>query len=595
MTASGKIDTAKDIILSGMGVSPGIAIGELFLLSRVHKPGVVRHIKKDEVEGEIELFEEAIELSKAQLREAKDKIIDKKMHEHLFIIDAHLLILQDRMFVGDTLGLIRNDLISAEGAVCQTLKKFQAVFDSIEDDYLRDRKADLNSVGDRLLRNLRGESQPSVSEIENKTVLGAHELSPAVAMQIDREKVVGLATDLGGRSSHTAILARSFGIPAVFGLENFTSIVSNGVPLIVDGNDGIVVINPSDKVFKDYLKKKQALEYVENKLLELTGLPAETLDGQRVTLRSNLEFPDEADHALSLGAEGVGLYRSEILFLNRRDIPSEDEQAEAFCEVVKKMAPHPVTIRTLDVGGEKIIPEISPHEEANPAMGLRAVRFSLQEIGLFKNQLRAILKASSFGPARVMFPMISNLSEVRDCKACLEEVKSELQAEKIPFDTELQVGIMVETPSAAMIADVLAREVDFFAVGTNDLIQYCLAVDRSNRNVAYLYDPLHPSVLRMLNMISRAAREAGICACVCGEMAHYPLYALVLLGMGFVELSMNAQFIPPVKRMLRGISRDEAEKLVETLLTFPTAEEINAFLKKEMKQRFPELFDSSSF
>jgi phosphoenolpyruvate-protein phosphotransferase (PTS system enzyme I) len=444
------------------------------------------------------------------------------------------------------------------------------------------------------LRNLRGENLPSVTEIEHKTVLGAHELSPADAMQIDREKVVGLVTDLGGRSSHTAILARSLGIPAVFCLENFTSFMPNAIPVIVDGTNGVVIVNPSDKVFKEYLEKKQVLEYAENKLLELTGLPTETLDGQRVTLRCNLEFPAEAIHALSLGAEGVGLYRSEILFLNRRDIPSEDEQAEALGDVVQKMAPHPVTIRTLDVGGEKIVPEISPHEEANPAMGLRAVRFSLKEKGFFKTQLRAILRASQVGRVEVMFPMISSLSEVRACKACLEEVKAELRAENIPFDSELPVGIMVETPAAAMIADVLAREVDFFSIGTNDLIQYSLAVDRSNKNVAYLYEPLHPSVLRFLQMISTAAKNAGIRACVCGEMAPDPLYALVLLGMGFVELSMNALFIPAVKRTLREVRRDEAEELVEVLMQFPTAEETNAYLKKEVERRFPGLFESLS-
>ncbi|MBN2427868.1 MAG: phosphoenolpyruvate--protein phosphotransferase [Deltaproteobacteria bacterium] len=578
-------------VLTGLGVSPGIAIGELFLLNRARQPGVTHAITADEVDREVELFQEAVRLSVEQLREAKDKIIDKRMHEHLFIIDAHLLILADQMFTGDTEALIRNDLISAESALHQTLEKFQAVFDSIDDEYLRDRKADLNSVGDRLLRNLRGENVPCVRGIEKKTILGAHELSPAITMQIDREKVVGLVSDLGGRSSHTAILARSFGIPAVFGLENFSSFSSNGVPVIVDGTDGVVVVNPSNKVFKEYLEKKQALEYAEHQLLESAGLAAETLDGQRISLCCNLEFPEETEHALELGAEGVGLYRTEILFLNRPDIPTEDEQAEALGAVVARMAPHPVTIRTLDVGGEKIVPEISPHEEANPAMGLRAVRFSLQEVGLFKTQLRAILRASQHGHARVMFPMISSLSEVRACKACLEEVKTELRREKILFDEKLPVGIMVETPSAAVLADILAREVDFFAVGTNDLIQYCLAVDRGNKNVAYLYDPLHPAVLRMLRLVSEAANKAGIGACVCGEMAPDPLYALILLGLGFVELSMNALFIPAVKRILRAVRYQDAEEFVNGLSDLATKEEITAYLKIEGDKRFPGLFE----
>lgn len=591
MTGSAKTDIEENRVLTGLGVSPGIAIGELFLLNRARQPGVTHAITADEVDREVELFQEAVRLSVEQLREAKDKIIDKRMHEHLFIIDAHLLILADQMFTGDTEALIRNDLISAESALHQTLEKFQAVFDSIDDEYLRDRKADLNSVGDRLLRNLRGENVPCVRGIEKKTILGAHELSPAITMQIDREKVVGLVSDLGGRSSHTAILARSFGIPAVFGLENFSSFSSNGVPVIVDGTDGVVVVNPSNKVFKEYLEKKQALEYAEHQLLESAGLAAETLDGQRISLCCNLEFPEETEHALELGAEGVGLYRTEILFLNRPDIPTEDEQAEALGAVVARMAPHPVTIRTLDVGGEKIVPEISPHEEANPAMGLRAVRFSLQEVGLFKTQLRAILRASQHGHARVMFPMISSLSEVRACKACLEEVKTELRREKILFDEKLPVGIMVETPSAAVLADILAREVDFFAVGTNDLIQYCLAVDRGNKNVAYLYDPLHPAVLRMLRLVSEAANKAGIGACVCGEMAPDPLYALILLGLGFVELSMNALFIPAVKRILRAVRYQDAEEFVNGLSDLATKEEITAYLKIEGDKRFPGLFE----
>jgi phosphotransferase system enzyme I (PtsI) len=580
----------KDRKLVGMGVSPGVAIGELFLLNSARQPGVTRTITAAEVEGEIELFRRAVNLSIEQLQEAKDKIIDRRIHEHLFIIDAHLLILADQMFIGDTESLIRNELISAESALRQTLEKFQAVFDTIDDDYLRDRKADLNSVGDRLLRNLRGETVPCVRNIEKKTILGAHELSPAITMQIDREKVVGLVAELGGRSSHTAILARSFGIPAVFGVENFTSFSSNGIPVIVDGTAGAVVVNPSDKVFKEYLEKKQVLEYAEHQLLETAVLPAETLDGQRVSLCCNLEFPQEADHALEYGAEGVGLFRTEILFLNRRDIPQEDEQVEVLSEVVRKMAPRPVTIRTLDVGGEKIVPEISPHEEANPAMGLRAVRFSLQEVGLFKTQLRAVLRASRQGRARIMFPMISSLSEVRACKACLEEAKAELRRENIPFDEELPVGIMVEIPSAALLADVFAREVDFFAVGTNDLIQYCLAVDRGNKNVAYLYDPIHPAVLRLLRTVSEAARRAGIGACVCGEMAPDPLYALILLGLGFVELSMNALFIPAVKHMLRQVRRQDAEEFVKELFAFSTKEEITAFLGKEGEKRFPGIF-----
>jgi phosphotransferase system enzyme I (PtsI) len=590
MMVSEKTDISRDTILVGIGASPGIAIGETFMLNRARVAAVERHIAPEEVQAEIDAFLAACRLSRKQLEEVKQGVTDRQLAEHLFIIDTHLLILEDQLLIDDTIALIRKELLNAEGALKRTLSRFREVFDAIEDEYLRERRSDIDSVGDRLLRNLMGVSQQALTGIDRKVVVVAHDLSPADTMQIDKERIIGFLTDVGGRTSHTAILARSLGIPAIVGLESVTCLVGGGVPVIIDGSAGTVIFNPSAETFKEYLQKRQAYEYLEKELLAYRMLTAETLDGCRVHLRGNIELAEEIPLALEQGAEGIGLFRTEFLYMNRSTPPTEEEQVRIYREIVERMAPHPVTIRTLDVGGDKFVAEINLTDEANPALGLRAIRFSLKERRLFKQQLRAVLRASAFGRVRVMFPMISGVAEIRACKDCLEEARAELAAENIPFDPELPVGIMIETPSAAMIAGLLAREVDFFSVGTNDLIQYCLAVDRGNEHVAYLYEPLHPAVLRALRMICEAGRAAGIEVGMCGEMAGEPLYALVLLGLGFTELSMNAPGIPRVKRIVRQIRRAEGERLLAELLELATAREIAQRLEEEMARRFPELF-----
>ena len=590
MTASEKLDITQDTFLVGLGASPGIAIGETYLLNRTRLTVVERTISEGEVEKEILTFLDAVRLSKKQLEEVKAGVTDRQLVEHLYIIDTHLLILEDQMLIDDTIAIIKGERINAEGALKRTLDRFRKVFDSIEDEYLRERRSDIDSVGNRLLRNIKGETQQSLTEFDRKVIIVAHDLSPADTMQFDKEKIIAFVTDVGGRTSHTAILARSMGIPAVVGLETVSSIVPGGTPVIIDGVNGTVILNPSADTFKEYLKKKQSFEYLEKELLSYRELAAETTDGHRIALRGNLEMSDEVPLAQSQGAEGIGLFRSEFLFMNRLLPPSEEEQFQAYRDIVERMAPHPVTIRTLDVGGDKFVPEINLSDEANPAMGLRAIRFSLKERRLFKAQLRAILRASAFGRARIMFPMVSGVSEIRSCKECLEGARAELSAQDIPFDPKLPVGIMIETPSAALIADLLAREVDFFSVGTNDLIQYCLAVDRGNEHVAYLYEPLHPAILKALGMICASAKKAGIEVGMCGEMASEPIYTLVLLGLGFEELSMNAPGIPRVKRVLRQVSRREGELLLEELKQLTPAQEVAHRLEEEMGRRFPEIF-----
>ncbi len=587
---SAKIDIPQDTFLVGIGSSPGIAIGESFLLHRDRKTVMPRAISADEVVEEVETFKRALEMSQAQLREVKQGVTDQSLIDHLYIIDTHLMILEDEMLVRDTIKIIEEDQVNAEAALYRTINKFKNVFSGIEDEYLRERLSDIESIGERVLCNLSGETRQSLADIDQKVVVIAHDLSPADTLQIDREKIIGFVTDVGGRTSHTSILARSLGVPAVVGLETATSLVPGGIPVIMDGTNGTLILNPSEMTFKEYLRKKQDYEYQERELLSYKELPAVTRDGFRVSLQSNIELPMEISLALSQGTEGVGLMRSEFLFMGRTEPPNEEEQLEAYLEVVERMAPHPVTIRTLDVGGDKFVPEINLSDEINPAMGLRGIRFSLNEKEMFNIQLRAILRASAKGPVRVMFPMITGVAELRECLKRLKVAKSELRHEGKKFNESIPVGIMIETPSAALIADQLAREVDFFSIGTNDLIQYCLAVDRANEHIAYLYEPLHPAVLRALSMVCKAAENNGIAVSMCGEMAGDPLYTMILLGLGISELSMNPSGIPRVKRILRQVDRSAGQDILGELLDLPTAKEIIQRLEGRMAALFPDLF-----
>ena len=590
MMASVKIDIAEDTILVGIAAAPGIAISRSYLVSRDRMAVIERRISVEEVEPEVSAFRQAVEKSKAQLIEVREQADDKELSEHLYIIDTHLLILQDEMLIGETLRLISDKLINAEGALNRVLRKIRRVFDKISDEYLRERHSDIDSIGDRLMRNLLGETRESLAEVDEQVIVVSHDLSPADTVQIDKTKVVGFVTDIGGRTSHTAILARSMGIPAVLGLETVTSLVPNGVPMIIDGSTGTVVLKPSQETFRDYLQKKRDYDYQETELHKFRNLAAETLDGFSLALRGNIDFVEEIAAAREHGAQGIGLFRTEFLFMSGEGPPSEDEQLEVYRSAVEQMAPYPVTIRTLDVGGDKFVPEFNLSDEVNPAMGLRAVRFSLKEVNLFKTQLRAILRASESGPIRIMFPMISGIAEVRACKQFLERERQDLLAAGIPCGDQIEVGIMIETPAAVLIADLLAKEVDFFSVGTNDLIQYCLAIDRGNEHVAYLYEPMHPAVLQALLRVCKAAKSAGIEVGMCGEMAGEDLYALVLIALGFDELSMNAANISRVKRIMRQVKYTEVLQILENLLTLATAEEVATALEGEMRQRYPQVF-----
>jgi phosphotransferase system enzyme I (PtsI) len=590
MTVSANSDIQQDTILIGIGASPGVAIARSHLLNRARVTGIERRILPQEVDAEIAIFRAAVEKARGQLLEVKSQVSAQQIGEHLYIIDTHLLILEDQMLINDTIDLVRNELINAEGALGRILRKLRQMFDSIDDEYLRERRSDVDSVGDRVMRNLVGEVRETLQGLTEQVVVVAHDLSPADTMQMDRGKVIGFVTDVGGRTSHTAIVARSLGIPAVVGLETVTTQVVTGLPLIIDGSTGTVVLNPSPATFREYLARKQRYDYLEKELHSYRALPAVMRDGHRVALRGNIELAEEIQTARHQGVEGIGLFRTEFLFMAASEPPDEETQYRAYRAAAEAMAPYPVTIRTLDVGGDKFVPELNLLDEANPAMGLRAVRFSLKEGVLFRTQLRAILRASAHGNLRVMFPMISGVAEIRACRHLVEKARQELRDEGVPVGN-LPLGIMVETPAAVLLAEVMAREVDFFSVGTNDLIQYCLAIDRGNEHVAYLYEPLHPAVLRALRQVCQAARGAGIEVSICGEMAGEQLYALMLMALGFTELSMNPAAIPRIKRLMRQATLAEMRTLLERLLQLPTAREVTTMLDAEMHRLFPEIFE----
>jgi len=578
-------------IFQGIGASPGIVIGEARVADRSRVVVVEAAVTAEEIPNEIGRFQEALRTSKEELLALKEQISRTKGTEHLYVIDTHLLIIDDSMLTSETIACIEQQGINAEGALKRTLKRFKEFFEGIEDEYLRERSSDVETVVERVLRNMLGKRHELLSEGDGRVIIVAHDLSPADILQIDKDRVIGFVTDLGGKTSHTAIVSRSLEIPAVVGLEKITSEVIDGDPIILDGAKGLVIVCPDEETFRDYLRHKQFYEYRERELLKLKDLPAETLDGHRMQLKGNVEFLEEIPTIRKHGGEGIGLYRTEMLFLGRTTTPDEEEQYRVYAEVVRQMAPYPVTIRTLDVGGDKFVTDLNLDDELNPALGLRAIRLSLRCPEMFKEQLRAILRASAHGDVKIFFPMISGVAEIREAKALLEEAKCELRKADISFDEEIQVGIMIETPSAVIIADLLAREVDFFSVGTNDLIQYSLAIDRTNEHLSHLYEPLHPAVLRSLKIVADAAHAAGISVCMCGEMAGEPNYLPILLGLGFDELSMNAVSIPKVKRILRRCSRGEVEKLAAQVLTFATAGEVESYLQSQIATRFSDSFD----
>ena len=576
--------------IQGIGASPGIIIGKAYLIERSKVRLPQKRIHPDQVEEEVKRFLKAIQESRNQLMEIKEKILDLEVRRHSFILDVHLMILDDQMLIQDTVDTIRKKKVNAEWALDLTLEKLDTAFEAIEDEYLRERRSDLHYVSERIFRNLLGKKHDDITKIKGKVIVVAHDLSPADTLQMNLKHVAGFITDIGGKVSHTAILARSLGIPAVVGLEVATSLINGGDLLIIDGETGEVVINATEEISQAFVERKRRTKSLEREVLKYASLPAETRDGVRVRLQANIEMVEEVPSAKMHGAEGIGLYRTEILYLNRKDLPTEEEHYQTYRRLAEDISPATATIRTLDIGGDKFLPDYSKNNEMNPAMGLRAIRFSLKETEIFKTQLRGILRASVHGKLRVLFPMISGIEEIRQAKAILEEVKTGLVKARIRFDRGIKTGAMIEIPSASDIADILAKEVDFFSIGTNDLIQYALAVDRVNEHVSYLYEPLHPAVLRIIRWVVQSGHEAGIPVAICGEMAAEPAYAIILLGLGLDEFSMNPAAIPKVKKMLRMSRFEETRSLVEKLFQFSTASEIERHVRNWMAERLPKDF-----
>lgn len=571
--------------VTGIAVCPGIAIGRIFIANCPPVPEPEkRKISPGQVENEIQRFQQALDRSREQLAAIRRKVAERIDDAHAEIYTAQMTMLEDVDLIDPTIEAIRKERVAADFAYHRRVMEMVALLSQIDDEYFRARDNDVLDVASRVLGNLSSARVSAPETIEPDSIVVAHDLSPTDVTQYLKPEVIALVTERGGATSHTSIMAKAMEIPAVVGVAGITSHVEHGTLAIVDGMSGKIILNPGEETIADYRKQQQAFVEFSRDLDQLRDQPAETLDGYSVTLRANVEFPEEVGHIFQHGAAGIGLFRTEFLFLNRTDLPSEKEQFELYRLVVEQAAPHPVVIRTLDIGGDKLNQRLFGQREDNPFMGQRAIRLCLKHEPMFRDQLRAILRASAFGTVRLLIPMIASLEEFVQVRKILKEVKASLRAAQIPYDNRIEMGAMIEIPSAALVADALARECDFFSIGTNDLIQYTLAVDRGNQNVAYLYDPLNPAVLRMLRMTVNAAREGGIPVSVCGEMAGDASLAMLLLGLGVDELSMSAANLPYVKRLIRSIRLSDAKAVAEQAMLENTVDGVRAVVKRHMKK-----------
>lgn len=577
--------------MKGIPVSPGVAAGTAFVMHSDMSFNISPvSIAVEEIWKEIARFEDALTRTRAEVLGIRKKISTQIGRESSDIFNAHLMILEDRTLIEDVIAIIKEKKVNAEHAFASVIQRYFAAFAQIDDNYLKERIADIRDIGRRILHNLYGE-ETNFQKIDKKGIIIAHDLSPSDTAMMDKEKVMAFVTEIGGPTSHTAILGRSMEIPAVVGMDQVSTRVKTGDMVIVDGTRGILIINPDAATIEEYQKKSLRFSEITTELDKLRDLPAETLDGKRITLAANIEFHDEMPSVVSHGAEGIGLYRTEYLYMNRTDLPTEEEQFKAYNHVAEKMAPSPVIIRTLDLGGDKFISSMDVPREMNPFLGWRAIRFCLTRVDVFKAQLRAVLRASVHKNIKIMYPMISNLDELKKANAILEECRQELKKEGIAFDPNMEIGAMIEIPSAAIISDILAREVDFFSIGTNDLIQYSLAVDRVNEKIAYLYEPTHPAILHLIKMVVDAGHRHNRWIGSCGEMSGDPAIAILLLGLGIDEISTSPVVLPKVKKAIRSIRYSDARLIAQEALQFHSGTEVREFLDAEIERLCKGLFD----
>ena len=574
----------------GAGVSPGTAHGKIHVV-RDEADDVSRYrIQSAQIGDEIARFESALIQTRVQILEMQQKIAQSIGSKDAGIFDAHLLVVEDRTLIDEVLRKLESDLCNVEWVFQEVATKYVETLSKIDDPYLRERALDIQDVMKRVVHNLQGKAPKPLLALTEPHILVAHNLTPSDTATMQRDRVLGIATDLGSRTSHTAILARSLNIPAVVGLHNITDKLETGQQVLIDGTTGLVIVDPMPETLAHYGELESRRIKVIAKLRELRETKSTTRDGRHIVLSANIELPDDVRAVSEFGAEGIGLYRTEFLYLNRETLPSEEEQYETYRRVAEAVAPNPLIIRTFDLGGDKIAQGIvETSDELNPFLGWRAIRFCLENAPIFKTQLRAILRASTVGNVKVMFPMISGLDELRRAMSILRECRDELRHAGVPLGESLECGAMIEIPSAAISADILAREVDFFSVGTNDLIQYAIAVDRVNERIAHLYEPTHPAVLRLLKMVADAGHAQGIWVGVCGEMASDVALVPLLLGLGMDELSVAATLVPRVKRAVQSLTIGESRELVDQALKLQTASEVLARCLELANERYGDL------
>jgi phosphotransferase system enzyme I (PtsI) len=582
--------TPKEIRFEGAGVSPGIARGKVHVVRDEFDEVVRYRIAPSQVPDEIGRFETALIQTRMQILEMQQRIAESIGAKDAAIFDAHLLVVEDRTLIDEVLRKLETDLCNVEWVFQEVATRYAETLNKIDDPYLRERALDIQDVTKRVIRNLQGKAPKTFVPLNEPHILVTHNLTPSDTASIDRANVLGIATDLGSRTSHTAILARSLNIPAIVGLHDITARLETGQQVLLDGNDGWLILDPTPETLAQNARIESRRARISAKLKELRETTSTTRDGRHIVLSANIELPEDVDAVKANGAEGIGLYRTEFLYLNRTTLPTEEEQYRTYRKVAERVFPDPLIIRTFDLGGDKLAPgTVDIGDELNPFLGWRAIRFCLENLEIFKTQLRAILRASAVGNVKIMFPMISGVDELRRAIAVLEECKEELRSSKMDIAERLEVGAMVEIPSAAICASVLAAEVDFFSIGTNDLIQYALAVDRVNEKIAHLYEPTHPAVLRLLKMIADAAHANNLWVGVCGEMAGDAALIPLLLGLGIDELSTAATLVPRVKRAVQSVTIPECRELVEETFKLNTASEILARCLELANRRYGDL------